>query len=177
MSSDAPPARPDGERWKKPVSVLVVIHTPDLQVLLIERAAHPGYWQSVTGSQEDGESLAQTARREVFEETGIDVRGGDTGRGRLCDWQLCQRFEIFAEWRHRYAPGVTHNDEHVFALAVPAPCAVTLAPGEHLAWRWLPWRDAAAACFSWSNRDAILLLPTRLAQTPPGNLASRHSRQ
>lgn len=145
-------------QYKKPVSVLVVIHTPDLEVLLLERAAHPGYWQSVTGSREDGETLIDTACREVREETGIDAE-----RYHLVDWQLTNRYEIFREWRHRYAPDVTHNTEHVFALTVPGRLPVTLAPGEHLAYRWLPWREAAAACFSWSNRDAILLLPGRLA--------------
>lgn len=145
--------------YKRPVSVLVVIHTPELEVLLLERASHPGYWQSVTGSQEDDESLLETARREVLEETGIDAT-----RHALTDWGLSNRFEIFLEWRHRYAPGVTHNTEHVFGLMVPAPQPVTLAPGEHLAWHWLPWREAAEQCFSWSNRDAILMLPERLAR-------------
>ena len=143
---------------KKPVSVLVVIHTPDLQILLLERASHPGYWQSVTGSQEGEESLRDTARREVLEETGIDAE-----RYALTDWQLTNTFEIFPEWRHRYAPGITSNVEHVFGLLVPEPLSITVAPDEHLAYRWLPWREAAEACFSWSNRDAILLLPTRTA--------------
>lgn len=145
--------------YKQPVSVLVVIHTPNLQVLLLERAAHPGYWQSVTGSREDDETLLQTARREVTEETGIDT----TARA-LTDWQQSQRYEIFPEWRHRYAPGVTENTEHVFSLCLAAPVPVTLAPAEHLAWQWLPYREAAARCFSWSNRDAILALPERLSR-------------
>jgi dihydroneopterin triphosphate diphosphatase len=143
---------------KRPVSVLVVIHTPALAVLLLERAAHPGYWQSVTGSQEEGETLADTARREVFEETGLD-----TAQFGLSDWQQSNSYEIFPEWRHRYAPGVTHNTEHVFSLQVPAILPVRLAPGEHRASIWLPWREAAARCFSWSNRDAILALPERLS--------------
>lgn len=146
--------------YKKPVSVLVVIHTPALDVLLLERASHPGYWQSVTGSQEGDESLPATACREVLEETGLDAN-----RYTLTDWQLTNTFEIFPEWRHRYAPGITSNREHVFGLTVPESLPVTLAPGEHLAYRWLPWREAAEACFSWSNRDAILLLPER--STPP----------
>lgn len=141
---------------KVPVSVLVVIHNPALDVLLLERASHPGFWQSVTGSQERGESLVATAAREVAEETGI-VAPETAFR----DWHLSNRFEIFAEWRHRYAPGVTHNTEHVFSLCVAAGTAVTIAPAEHLAQRWLPWREAAAACFSWSNRDAILMLGQR----------------
>lgn len=138
---------------KKPVSVLVVIHDPELNILLLERAAHAGYWQSVTGSQEGDESLAETARREVAEETGIRCVPGD-----LNDWHLSNRFEIFAEWRNRYPAGVTHNVEHVFSLRVPAGTRVAPAPGEHRAARWLPWPEAATACFSWTNRDAILML-------------------
>ena len=53
--------------FKQPVSVLVVIYTPALDVLLLERSAHPGFWQSVTGSREGEEGLADTARREVTE--------------------------------------------------------------------------------------------------------------
>lgn len=137
---------------KRPVSVLVVIHDPAGNILLLERAAHPGYWQSVTGSQENDESLPDTAVREVAEETGIRCALSD-----LSDWHLSNRFEIFAEWRDRYPAGVTHNTEHVFSLCVPAGTPVRPAPGEHRAAQWLPWREAAAACFSWTNRDAILM--------------------
>ena len=142
--------------FKRPVSVLVVIHTPDRQVLLLERASHPGYWQSVTGSQEAGEDLSTTAQREVQEETGIDVVGES-----LClrDWQRTNTYEIFLEWRHRYAPGVTHNTEHVYSLELPAARPVRLAPGEHLDYCWLPAAEAAEKVFSWSNREAILQLP------------------
>jgi dATP pyrophosphohydrolase len=145
---------------KIPVSTLVVIHTSDLQVLLLERADRPGFWQSVTGSQDPGESLGDTARREVMEETGIDV-----ARYPLTDWNLQNVYEIYPVWRHRYAEGVTHNTEHVFGLELPAPVEVRLAPREHLAAAWLPWRDAAERVFSWSNRKAILLLPERKRAT------------
>jgi dATP pyrophosphohydrolase len=141
-------------RHKVPVSTLVVVYTPELEVLLIERADRPGYWQSVTGSQEPGETLEQTAIREVGEETGIDA-----SRHVLRDWQVSSVYEIYAIWRHRYAPGVMHNTEHVFGLRVPGRVPVRLAPGEHLRYRWLPWREAAAEVFSWSNRQAILMLP------------------
>ena len=141
---------------KKPVSVLVLIHTPALEVLLLERAAHPGFWQSVTGSQEGDESLLGTAVREVAEETGIAARPED-----LSDWNLTNRYEIFPEWRYRYPPGVTENTEHVFSLVFSSPQPVSVAPGEHLGYRWLPWREAARMVFSWSNRDAILMLPRR----------------
>lgn len=142
---------------KKPVSVLVLIHTPGLEVLLLERAAHPGFWQSVTGSQEGDEQLAQTAIREVAEETGISAGPQD-----LDDWRLTNRYEIFPEWRHRYPPAVTENVEHVFSLLMPARVTVSVSPGEHLGYMWLPWQEAARAVFSWSNRDAILMLPHRL---------------
>jgi len=139
---------------KNPVSVLVLIHAPNLDVLLLERAARPGFWQSVTGSQEDGEPLHETARREVLEETGIAVAAED-----LIDWRLSNRFEIFPEWRYRYPTGVSHNLEHVYGLCVPRDTAVVTAPDEHLGQLWLPWRVAADKVFSWTNRDAILMLP------------------
>jgi dATP pyrophosphohydrolase len=141
---------------KIPVSTLVVIHTPAHEVLLLERADRPGFWQSVTGSQEPGETLRATAVREVSEETGIDASRYD-----LSDWNLQNVFEIYPIWRHRYAPGVTHNTEHVFGLTVPAPLEVKVAPREHLSAVWLPWREAAERVFSWSNRKAILMLPER----------------
>ena len=141
--------------YKRPVSVLVVVHDPQGQVLLIERAEQPGFWQSVTGSQDDGDaSLRETARREVREETGIDAAAHE-----LLDWQLSNVYEIYPTWRHRYAPGVTHNTEHVFSLSVPQALPVVLSPAEHRAWQWLDWREAADACFSPSNAEAILLLP------------------
>jgi len=141
---------------KIPISVLVVVHTPDLQVLLLERTDHPGYWQSVTGSQNGGETLEQTAVREVLEETGLDAR-----RHHLTDWHVSNEYEIFPEWRWRYAQGVTHNTEHVFGLELPAPVAVKVAPREHLGFVWLPWREAAQRCFSWSNAAAIRKLQDR----------------
>lgn len=154
-----------GRPFKIPESVLVVIHTPALDVLLIERADHPGYWQSVTGSLERAdEPLTTTCAREVQEETGIDIAAlARAGSARLADWGVDNRYEIYPVWRHRYAPGVTHNIEHVFGLTVPAGTPVRLDPREHLAWRWLPWREAADACFSPSNAEAILQLPRRRA--------------
>lgn len=139
--------------WKQPVSVLVLIHAANLDVLLLERQRHPGYWQSVTGSHESDESLSETAQRELLEETGLIAPSGA-----LLDWRLSNRFEIYPQWRDRYAPEVTHNVEHVFSLCLPKPQPVRLNDDEHRAQRWLPWREAAAACFSWTNRDAILML-------------------
>jgi dATP pyrophosphohydrolase len=140
--------------YKNPESVLVVVHTPDLQVLLLERARHVDYWQSVTGSLESGESPEETALRELREETGLSPNGRA-----LRAWKTCNRFEILPLWRDRYAPGVTTNLEHVFSVCIPAPVEVALAPGEHRAQCWLDWKAAAGRCFSWTNQDAIRMLP------------------
>lgn len=144
--------------FKIPRSTLVVMHTAKREVLLIERADHPGYWQSVTGSQEENETLAETAAREVMEETGIDA-----SRFALRDWQQENVYDIFPIWLHRYAPGTTTNTEHVFGLQLPDRLSVTLDPREHLQYVWLPYENAAPLCFSRSNREAILELPHRVA--------------
>ena len=141
--------------YKQPLSVLVLVHTQELDVLLLERADYPAHWQSVTGSVEAGETLAHAAVRELAEETGIDA----ATYGGVLDWKRSNEFEIFPQWRGRYPPGTTHNTEHVFALEVPRPVPVTLAPREHLRCEWLPWREAAQKCFSWTNRAAIEALP------------------
>lgn len=148
---------------KQPVSVLVLVHTRDLLVLLLERADFPEHWQSVTGSCEPGEALADTAARELAEETGLNA----AAYGGVLDWRVANEFEIFPQWRHRYPPGTTHNEEHVFALAVPAPIDVQLNIREHLRYAWLPWRDAANRCFSWTNKAAIEALPERTRLREP----------
>ncbi len=141
--------------FKLPESVLVVIHTPWLDVLLLERVG-TGYWQSVTGSREpDDPDLEATARRELLEETGLSV-------GTLTDWRLINRYEIWAQWRSRYAPDVIHNTEHVFAFQVPELTVATLDPAEHVAQMWLPWQEAMKKVFSPTNRDAIWQLPRRV---------------
>ena len=144
--------------YKIPVSTLVVIHTRDLDVLLLERADRPGFWQSVTGSQDPGETLRETAIREVGEETGLEADAH-----RLTDWHTQNIYEIFPIWRHRYPPDITHNTEHVFGLLVPRDANIRIAPREHLRFEWLPYEQAAMKCFSWTNREAILSLPQRLA--------------
>lgn len=144
---------PAGPAYKIPVSVLVVVHTQDLQVLLLERKGQPGFWQSVTGSQEPGEDLLTTACREVMEETSIKLDSS-----KLKDWGLSNRYEIFQQWRHRYPPDIQHNVEHVFSACVPNDLAITPSEAEHSAARWVPLEEAAKLCFSWSNRDAIHLL-------------------
>jgi len=146
--------------YKIPISVLVVIHTPDLQVLLLERMKAPGFWQSVTGSIDTpDEPLKEAAMREVREETGIDSTAADH---LLADWGYTNEFEIYQRWVARYGPGVTHNTEHVFGLTIPHPVAPVLT--EHLAYVWLPWREAAEKCFSWSNAEAVRKLPAMLAR-------------
>ncbi len=157
--------------YKIPESVLVVIHTAELEVLLIERADRPGFWQSVTGSKDSADELfLETAVREVEEETGIAVRNlpseqelasltSHVALENLRDWQLSNVYDIYPVWQHRYGPDVTRNTEHVFGLQVPRDIPVVLAPREHLNFVWLPYREAADKCFSASNAEAILMLP------------------
>jgi len=151
-----------GRPYKVPESVLVVIHTADLDVLLLERADVPGFWQSVTGAKDaPEESPVATCIREVEEETGILIGSDAVPLQQLADWQLANVYEIYPVWRHRYAEGVSRNTERVFGLRVPRDTPVRLAPREHLRFEWLPWREAADRCFSPSNAEAILQLPRR----------------
>jgi dATP pyrophosphohydrolase len=145
--------------YKQPVSTLVVIYTLALDVLLLNRADHPGYWQSVTGSRDDEETLMQTAARELFEETGLVA-----DRYTLRDWNFQNMYEIYPVWRHRYAPGVTQNTEHVFGLELPSVQPIKIAPREHVDFIWLPWKEAAEKCFSPTNRAMILQLPERVGR-------------
>ena len=144
--------------YKQASSVLVLIHTPQLDILLLERAGFPDGWQSVTGSREGMEDARSTAVRELAEETGIVIPGPQAGPGSLRDLGLSTRYEIYERWRHRYAPGTTHNTEHLFSLCLPQPLSVRLAADEHSRWQWLPWQEAANRVFSPSNAAAIRLL-------------------
>lgn len=147
------------EIFKIPESVLVVIHTPERDVLLIERADHAGFWQSVTGSKDAlQEQLQHTAQREVMEETGLSA-----ALDQFKDWSVSNIYEIYPAWRSRYAPGITHNTEHVFSLCVERSASIRLSPREHTAYRWLPYLAAVDACFSPSNAEAILMLPQFMA--------------
>ena len=143
--------------YKIPISTLVVIYTPQLQVLLLERSDRPGFWQSVTGSQSEGETLRETAVREVYEETGLKA-----DQYELTDWQKQNRYEIYPIWLHRYPEGTTHNTEHVFGLLIPDQnIPIQLSAREHLTYEWVDYESASRRCFSESNRQAILELPMR----------------
>jgi len=162
-SAASPGVSPDG-RFKRPESVLVVVHTSQ-RVLLLRRADHPEFWQSVTGSMQWSEaSPLDTAVRELAEETGLEV-----DPPRLRDWRLTRRYTIFPEWRHRYAPGTLENTEHLFSLEVPPGAPIRTNPAEHTEFAWLPFREAAERAFSWTNRAAIEAL---LAEQSDRDLAT-----
>ena len=144
------------KNFKTPISALVLIHTADLQVLIMERADKVGYWQSVTGSVEGDETPIQAAIREVAEETGLDAKLYN-----LQDWQASNVYEIYPHWRHRYAPGVVENTEHLFGLELPSALLIKLAVNEHIRYEWVDWREAAQRVFSWTNVDALKILGER----------------
>ena len=150
--------------YKRPESVLVVLHDGQGRALMLERVSPPGFWQSVTGSLEEGETPFATALREVAEETGILLAPEE-----LKDWHTQNEYEIYEHWRHRYAPGVTRNTEHVFSARIPATSPVRLSEREHRAYRWLPLAEAAHLAFSPSNREALL----RLAAETEGRLPEK----
>jgi len=142
--------------YKTPISALVLIHTSDLQVLIMERADKVGFWQSVTGSLELGETPLEAAIREVHEETGLDAK-----QYNLQDWHASNIYEIYPHWRHRYAPSVVENTEHLFGLELPSEVPIILAPNEHIRYEWVSWREAAKRVFSWTNIDALKRLGER----------------
>jgi dATP pyrophosphohydrolase len=146
--------------YKTPISALVLIHTADFQVLVMERADKAGFWQSVTGSVEGDETPFQAAIREVKEETGLNALDYD-----FQDWQASNVYEIYPHWRHRYAPGVVENCEHLFGLQLPSPLPIQLAPDEHVRYEWVDWREAAQRVFSWTNVDALKRLGERHQRT------------
>ena len=144
---------------KRPVSVLVVVYSESGRVLLLERVRPAGFWQSVTGSLEEGETPLAAAQRELLEETGFRADG------RLIDLELVQRFPIAEQWRERFPADVTHNTEHAFSLELATTPEPRISPGEHVGFQWLPGRDALDTASSWSDRTAIELT---LARQPGG---------
>ena len=142
--------------FKTPISALILIHTSDLQVLIMERADKADYWQSVTGSLEAEETPLNAAIREVREETGLDAT-----QYNFQDWEMSNIYEIYEHWRYRYAPEVIHNTEHLFGLELAKPVPIILAPDEHVQYEWVDWREAAKRVFSWTNVDAITKLGER----------------
>lgn len=152
---------------KYPVSALVVLHDSDGNILLIERTSPAGFWQSVTGSIEPEDAdIAATARREVWEETGIAL-----AKGQLNDWQESTVYEIYHHWRHRYPEGVFENREHIFSAEIPRSSTITLQPSEHVAYGWFGAEEAAEKVFSPSNKRAILALRQRLESGKPNSQA------
>ena len=158
-------AEPAPQKFKRPESVLVVVCTRGGKVLLLRRADAPTFWQSITGSMEWGdEQPRETAARELFEETGIRV-----APAQLTDWQLTQRYEIFPQFRSRYAPDVTENIEHFFSIELPDEVPVAVSPGEHLEFAWVSFDEAVQKVFSWTNREALLHILNRRAMNPAIN--------
>ena len=156
-------SEPAGRKFKRPESVLVVVYTRSDKVLLLRRADHPEFWQSITGSMEWGdEQPAETAARELREETGIAV-----APAALRDWQIQNRYVLFPQWRHKYAPGVSENTEHFFSLELPAEVPITVSPGEHSEYAWVSFAEAIERVFSWTNRDALLHLARQRPTGPP----------
>jgi dATP pyrophosphohydrolase len=137
---------------RRPESVLVVIHADDGQVLLLRRVSPFDFWQSVTGSLDPGETHADTARRELCEETGL------TDQGSLIDTGTSRTFTIDPRWRHKYAPGITENVEYEWRYRLPRPVDITSDPAEHSEWQWLPIDEAIERVWSWTNRDALITL-------------------
>ncbi|HEX7029107.1 MAG TPA: dihydroneopterin triphosphate diphosphatase [Gammaproteobacteria bacterium] len=135
--------------FRRPESVLVIVATDANEVLLLRRRDPRGYWQSVTGSLEQGESAIAAARRELHEETGLAAGAG------LEDTGLVNEFEIIPPWTARYAPGTKTNREHVYLLQLRERPAIELDPREHVEYRWLLPPDAVALASSSTNRDAI----------------------
>ena len=138
--------------FKRPESVLVVIHTAAGEVLRLLRREPAGFWQSVTGSLSLGETPLKAAMREVCEETGLDAGAG------LTDSAVTNRYPIHPAWRHRYAPEVDTNTEYVFNLLLPVRMDIDLDPAEHVEYRWLPGDAAAELAGSATDREAILAL-------------------
>lgn len=157
MAAQPPESGTDSYRLKRPESVLVVVYSLCGAVLMMRRVDHPEYWQSVTGSMNwDENDPGITATRELYEETGLD--GAE-----LVDLEITNHYEIYPEWRHRFAEGVTHNTEHVFALRLPEIQIIHLNPAEHSEYTWLPAETALVRVSSETNCAAIEHLLGKMA--------------
>ena len=133
---------------RRPVSVLVVVHT-DEDVLLLRRKSPFDFWQSITGSLQDGESHANAARRELAEETGL------TDEGELHYTGVSRQFAIDPRWRDKFGPGVVENVEFEWRYRLSSPTTVQLNAHEHSRFEWTPIEDAIERVWSWTNRDAL----------------------
>jgi dATP pyrophosphohydrolase len=140
--------RTEVPRYRRPESVLIVIHTDGGEFLLLERRRPAGFWQSVTGSLEWGELADRAARREVVEETGIT-------QGVLVNLQWTQVYDILPAFGKVYAPGITRNLEHAFSLRLPERVPVALSDSEHVRYRWAEGREAVEMASSSTNRAVI----------------------
>ncbi len=147
-----------GQEFRRPLSVLVVIYTDDAKILLLKRQKPFEFWQSVTGSLQDGESHAQAACRELDEETGIQVAGNLSYSGTI------RTFEIDPRWRYRFAPGTVENVEHEWQLRLPEVVDVMIDANEHSDYQWLPIAAAIDAVWSWTNKEALQELREKLRE-------------
>lgn len=142
-------------KFKRPESILIVVHTLDWQFLLLKRNPPVSFWQSVTGSLKDSEQPVDAAIRELQEETGITA-----GHDALRDWHQTFQFEILKEYQNQYKPGVIYNTEHVFSFSLPGPVDIALNEQEHSDSRWEDFETAQALIWSWSNQKALELVHT-----------------
>lgn len=140
----------DPRHFKRPESVMVVVHTHD-EVLLIKRADHDCFWQSVTGSIEHGEQPKQTAVRELYEETGIKV-------STLRETGIRRSYDILPQWRHKFPPGVTRNAENLFFCPLDEKAEITLDSREHTEFQWVNFSTGIEQAWSWTNKLAIMQL-------------------
>ncbi len=138
--------------FRRPESVLVLVYVDRSQVLLLRRVAPFSFWQSVTGSLDEGETPLDAARRELFEETGLSDEGVLRGP------TATRAFTIDPRWRDRFAPGVTENTEHEFRFRLPGVADIRLDPDEHAAHRWLDIDAAIERVWSWTNKEALEML-------------------
>ena len=138
--------------YRIPQSALTVVYNRAGQVLVMQRNDDPAFWQSVTGTLEQGEKPIKTALREVLEETSIDII---ESAYQLIDCQKINTYEIRDRWKHRYPPGTPYNTEHVFVVEVANEQGIVLT--EHSAYLWLDKSSAMKKVWSDTNREAISL--------------------